>query len=1143
MFHRPAIAALCVASGMLCTLRQAEAQSYYAESFSGVGDGTASAGGPGALVGRGWIFRNQSTNTGISPYWTEFPGWGQSGSALGHGGFATWQNSSSRISAWAILPALNGQQAGDPLSLWVTKPQDAFGSNYASLEIRYSPTGATGTGSSATDVGSFTQVLATVGGTTGLPWARQQITLPGLGRVALRLVLGPVASSSNWGGSVMIDSLEMGTPPPAPYPAPVVGQTVHWTMANSPVNLARNGAGQNPQIPAGATVIVDPGVELRLASGARLEVTGNLQLAGTSSANVRLRGGGAISVGAAGLLTGSFTDAQAFIDLIYGGRASFADSTFSDPSNPSGFSYDGAGDIGHRFFDGNLDYARQVLRLDRCTFGQGCEVALLRGWLAARDCTFYRGQNVTGGTDASGGEAIIVFGNTILDGVTMNESFARLYQDHRQNRYLGNVHASGNPQGPGVWIEGGGNYFIDSDCTLTGNKWPVAMGEDSAGILPGSVLPTTGNTLNEVPETNDPSPSSERVVWADAGVPYAVLDNNTVHGQVTILPGAHVKVAEGVSFFFATDSHGRAQPTFLGEPGRPVRFSAYTPGTRWRSLTVGGTMWYGTRWDWCEVEDCYFGVSLGSAPLSIDNSVFRNNHRALYSEEYLATRKCTFENNVYSVTGERFAPNHEVRGFFDLNHPTNPNSFVNNNGVPGDDFYNSFLPSGGLIARVDHDTLNDADSDLRNNWWGTPTGPYSPTHNPTGTGDAVFFGLDEGGFLLPFRTEPPTTNPPPVVRFVTPGRQGIPGERLILAWTARDDGRIVSQRVEYSPIGNADHLFVPLADLSPDARSFEWTVPFIGTPAHGANQFIRVISVDDLGQEGIADLPIQVLNHSGYNATITPAPAVTGERRPGERLEVCFTTAGTGVTSVSGAIELENDEDAVGIGSQTPGAGATCFVLGAQTPDVSTDRARIRYTLVSSLNNVKHFYGRYFSIRPDPMLGDAPPQLALTSPPTGGQYVGGTTLTLTWTASDDESVRSFDIRASTDGGQTWQIVARDLPGTARTYGWQLPGTDGLPDVRVRVVAKDLRFQNSSAESGPFVISAGQVTNPDLCGTSDYNGDGDFGTDQDIEAYFACLAGFCCPTCWQGGSDFNGDGDFGTDEDIEAFFRVLSGAPC
>jgi hypothetical protein len=58
---------------------------------------------------------------------------------------------------------------------------------------------------------------------------------------------------------------------------------------------------------------------------------------------------------------------------------------------------------------------------------------------------------------------------------------------------------------------------------------------------------------------------------------------------------------------------------------------------------------------------------------------------------------------------------------------------------------------------------------------------------------------------------------------------------------------------------------------------------------------------------------------------------------------------------------------------------------------------------------------------------------------------------------------------------------------------------------------------------------------------DFDGDGDMGTDADIEAFFACLAGSCCPTC--GSADFDGDGDIGTDADIEAFFRVLGGGDC
>jgi probable HAF family extracellular repeat protein len=70
-----------------------------------------------------------------------------------------------------------------------------------------------------------------------------------------------------------------------------------------------------------------------------------------------------------------------------------------------------------------------------------------------------------------------------------------------------------------------------------------------------------------------------------------------------------------------------------------------------------------------------------------------------------------------------------------------------------------------------------------------------------------------------------------------------------------------------------------------------------------------------------------------------------------------------------------------------------------------------------------------------------------------------------------------------------------------------------------------------------------VPAPPRCGTSDFDGDGDSGTDQDIEAFFACLAGSCCPTCFSGGADFNGDGDAGTDADIESFFRVLGGGAC
>jgi subtilisin-like proprotein convertase family protein len=65
----------------------------------------------------------------------------------------------------------------------------------------------------------------------------------------------------------------------------------------------------------------------------------------------------------------------------------------------------------------------------------------------------------------------------------------------------------------------------------------------------------------------------------------------------------------------------------------------------------------------------------------------------------------------------------------------------------------------------------------------------------------------------------------------------------------------------------------------------------------------------------------------------------------------------------------------------------------------------------------------------------------------------------------------------------------------------------------------------------------------VCGSADFNCDGDVGTDSDIEAFFACLAGICPGAPCTSIADFNGDGDTGTDADIEAFFRVLAGGHC
>jgi hypothetical protein len=102
-----------------------------------------------------------------------------------------------------------------------------------------------------------------------------------------------------------------------------------------------------------------------------------------------------------------------------------------------------------------------------------------------------------------------------------------------------------------------------------------------------------------------------------------------------------------------------------------------------------------------------------------------------------------------------------------------------------------------------------------------------------------------------------------------------------------------------------------------------------------------------------------------------------------------------------------------------------------------------------------------------------------------------------------------------------------------------PNSAGLPDVALGALGLAELLQPGSVAA----VLTGTYPTCSPCGSADFNGDGDLGTDADIEAFFACIGGNCCPTCDWHGADFNGDGDLGTDADIEAFFRVLAGGAC
>lgn len=126
----------------------------------------------------------------------------------------------------------------------------------------------------------------------------------------------------------------------------------------------------------------------------------------------------------------------------------------------------------------------------------------------------------------------------------------------------------------------------------------------------------------------------------------------------------------------------------------------------------------------------------------------------------------------------------------------------------------------------------------------------------------------------------------------------------------------------------------------------------------------------------------------------------------------------------------------------------------------------------------------------------------------------------------------FEIELGPPGGAPlFRFTELNPPQTVDTRGTLQPGTYTI-HYEVEFTAhspsppRDFRFE--------FLLNS-------TCATADFNNDGATGDDSDIEAYFRCLGGDCCPLCWT--ADFNGDGASGQDNDIEAFFLVLGTGIC
>ena len=785
---------------------------------------------------------------------------------------------------------------------------------------------------------------------------------------------------------------------------------VIWRKADNPRMITGTAV-----IPASQTVCAEPGVRVQFASNGKLELRGQLRAIGAANDRIIFAGANVFPnrVEVLGSLDLQFADISVPLNVNPGGSLTCRDCNVS--ARGGIFTLDGI----------VFTYTPTFISVENSTFDSNAAINSDNAAFYVSDATIVlRNTTFRNGAYCNIGKSNLYIDNI----VSQNARFdgMEILQDIFQPQYLSNLSVT-NAGFAGLHLQLG-NFEIGPNVTIQNNEYPIRGG---GGLLPGSNIPPTGNRNNWI-ELTGFQPYS---IYAPFQIPYVAEGGR--FSNTEILPGVTIKAKGNLKF----DTFGSPHVEVLGLPNAPITIEQFTPGVKWNGLEFFQD---GDRMEYVVLDGSQFGAYSSTAndtSMYFDQMIFRNHDVALNDQDgdLVYVQGSLFTNNGIAVRSDGNASTYRMSG------ETNPNLFENNN----------------IAVR----SVNGALTDVRYNWWNSPTGPTTPL-NPGGTGDRI-----EGNPLFqPFRTvRPDRTDHPPVVRLprrpflLTAGSfEGViePGQKVILKWDAFDNNTIVRQKILLSLNSNQKENFTVVADNLPgNQRSYEFTMPANAGTSGGFRKFIRIIAIDDKGQEGFEELNVQVPTGTEPGVLQITTPLAGRTFRSGEEFNGNWTIT-TPFNDPTFQVFLILDGNRQ-ISYQANGNSTGTFST-VKLPYVSTDSARIAVKSQGSINNVKWFYSEPFAIRPDPRYPDAPPGVSLILPQAGQSFTAGEVIPIIWKSDDDEAIRTFRILYSTDAGRTWQTLAENLSHKAYDYDWRTPPGTGFSDVRVRVVAIDRRFQNSSS---------------------------------------------------------------------------------
>ena len=722
---------------------------------------------------------------------------------------------------------------------------------------------------------------------------------------------------------------------------------------------------------------------------------------------------------------------------------------------------------------------RDLIVFERCTFDGGASVdhSLIAGGIRVTDTLF------------SNGASAQITGVMYLDNIDLDGGQLRLYSESAAYPvFVDNITVTDFTSDAGLALQGP-NFFIGDNVNLQNNLYSLHLAGLGAGVLPGSTLPLTGNANNYI--LADQFNLGFRRNWAHTGLDYLVAGGfpENYGGTIIVEPGATLRFGPDAGAFII----GSAEVGLQGTRENPITLESSQPFPRW----------FGLKW----VDDF---------DATATHTIFDGGQITVQSDGgVMDLRNCTVQNSLEgtaSVTG----------GIVRLH-----NSKIINNQVGmvtttsgriearGDNSPSIFEGNAVAIEYNNNNTLPY----LRYNWWGDATGPTNPLH-PSGQGDVVQ-DVHPAAFT-PYLAAPPAQDDDfPVIEMMPVFFTAHTGDKIILRWASSDDDAVVEHRIEWY-----DHDFPGdrevITTLPGNASTYEFVVPLVEpNNLYPTPSAIRVVAIDSAGQESSDKSILRVPYLDDW--TVVPQTVETPPNsQPHDNIDFCWSPGG----NATAYIYYDNHF----MSSYHGGSNTGCLPIGATLPYVSTDTARALIVMAFGAGGrLEYWFSDEFEVRPDARFGDAPPVVEVTAPAADQTFTGGGLIPVRWTASDDEDIRAFHIQASYDGGRTWNFVARDLPPEASAFDWRLPPSAGIPDVRVRVVVVDKRFQDSSDTTGVVSILPGDGCRADL------NSDG-------VLNFFDVLAFLSAFDAQNPVADFNDDALFNFFDVQEFLSQFSAGCP-